>query len=181
VTGITGPAGTAASTGATGPTGPSNGITGPTGAAGARQAFAFRARLAAAQAPTFGPTKIAFTSTDLNENGYYNTSNSRWTPPAGHVQLNLTIRDVSTPEGSLTVVTLVTIMIYKNGALLVDSCVPALAYSTGSAVLSGGSVSVADTANGTDYYEAFMYVTAPTAAIYGQASTSGSSFSGVAF
>jgi hypothetical protein len=98
VTGTTGPAGTAANTGSTGPTGPSNGVTGPTGSAGARQAFAFRARLSTVQQATTSPTKIAFNSVDLNENGYFNTGNYRWTPPAGHVQLNLTIRAVSTPE-----------------------------------------------------------------------------------
>jgi hypothetical protein len=73
------------------------------------------------------------------------------------------------------------IAIYKNGVLLADSFVPTYAATSGTAFDVGGALSVADTANGSDYYEAFMFITVPYTQLEGEVSTTGSSFSGVAF
>lgn len=76
-------------------------------------------------------------------------------------------------------VTPFTIAIYKNGVLLADSYVPAISFTTNLLTpLSGGSLSIDDTANGTDYYEAFMFITSPFTQLEGEVSPTGSSFSG---
>jgi hypothetical protein len=122
--------------GPVGPQGP-QGTPGPT-----TPADAFVATLSADQTgvPANTYTKVNFNTASYNQNGKFNASNGRWTPSAGPVQIEAQLY----PTGS---VTSFGISIYKNGAQLKN------------AIVSAGVVAVVavDTANGTDYYECWVY------------------------
>lgn len=93
-------------------------------------------------------TKLTFTTEVFDTGNYYDSTNSKWTPPAGSVLLNASVwYSAGAVVGSSA-----QIQIYKNGAQL------------GSATQIAGSVSevipeatIIDTANGTDYYEIYAY------------------------
>lgn len=96
-------------------------------------------------------TKVTFGSEFFDLGSHFDTTNSRWTPPAGLVQLNGTILVGAGAQSAGTYVA----KIIKNGSADV-------AAGTGTAVvglttLAVCSVSCVDQANGTDYYELWFY------------------------
>lgn len=91
-------------------------------------------------------TKVTFTTEDFDQGGYYDSTNSRWTPPAGVVRISACI----SANNSLTTDTGLINSIYKNGAFLKRSQ-NTVANTFGNAV-----VSIVDLANGTDYYEVYV-------------------------
>jgi hypothetical protein len=84
-------------------------------------------------------TKVNFNTSAFNQNGKFNTSNGRFTPSAGAVQIEA---DVYMNGSSNTGVA-----IFKNGVQLRQGNIPS----------SQAIVVIVDVANGTDYYECFVY------------------------
>lgn len=112
-------------------------------------------------------TKVTFTTELFDVGGYYDAGNSKWTPPAGLVQLSLTLY-----MQGMDATGLVQPEIYKNGAIL------KAAVNYQSRADGGGTITIVDQANGTDYYEAYVVTsTATTATVYG-AQITHSHFSG---
>lgn len=110
-------------------------------------------------------TKVTFGTEVFDAGSYYDTTNSRWTPPAGPVLLSCTIFVTGTFTTGQSQVAL-----YKNGAA---DAITANYSVTGGAV--GGLIAtVVDTANGTDYYECFVYadVSSGTSTVLGTATVS---------
>jgi hypothetical protein len=97
------------------------------------------------------PTLITW-STEANDVGGYFAS-SKWTPPAGGVRLNASLFI----SAGLTVSTLTILYIYKNGAAWKQ-------FLTYGAISESNGVSVTanDVANGTDYYEVYLYMPSAT-------------------
>jgi len=98
----------------------------------------FLARKSANQAAIAGLTKITFNTEEFDIGSYYDTSNNRWTPPAGTCQIMVCLHFssiASPPDGY--------ILLYKNGALHRSS-------NFGTHVFT-----VIDQCNGTDYYEVY--------------------------
>lgn len=93
-------------------------------------------------------TKILFPSEIVDVGSYYNPATSRWTPPAGPVVVQANVHITGTLGTSAAYA-----MVYKNDALLDYGIVVSPA-----AGFAGLTVSVADEANGTDYYEIFVYL-----------------------
>lgn len=116
-------------------------------------------------------TKITFTTESVDVGSYYDTTNSRWRPPAGPVSLSASafISGTLVDGGSAYTA------IYKNGAMLLAGAPEHTSNTTSICSAVNGH----DTANGTDYYE--VYVLADTSA--GTATVSGNAtvswFSGV--
>lgn len=98
-------------------------------------------------------TKVTFGTEAFDQGGYYDTATSKWTPPAGKV---LVTTNITLSAGMVDQQTLYGV-IYKNGAALAQNN----AHLSGTNA-KGVSVSVIDSANGTDYYEAYVYVTTGT-------------------
>lgn len=92
--------------------------------------------------------KITFTTEAFDYGSYYDTTNSRWTPPAGRVRLTisayLSVGAVDQAQSLLA--------IYKNGSLFKYVAI-SNASGTSGTVLNGSCI---DAANGTDYYEAYF-------------------------
>lgn len=100
-------------------------------------------------------TKINFNTVSYNVGSYFNTSTYRWTPPAGAVRLLF-----SWFGGGAYLGTPVYLGLYKNGVFFKTAIGSAL-----STTVAGGQVSAVDVANGTDYYEAYVFLyTGSTAA-----------------
>jgi hypothetical protein len=98
-------------------------------------------------------TKISLTTERLDIGGYFSTVNSRWTPPAGTVLLIAgAVLDAATTMAAGNAFVL---QIYKNGTTVIGACniVAAVASS-----YIGATTAAIDVANGTDYYEAFVFV-----------------------
>lgn len=94
-------------------------------------------------------TKITFTTEVFDIGGYYDATNSKWTPPAGRVLLTSTLywtTNVVIGDGSA-------VYIYKNGSAMSQD----LLYAAKTASVQVKSV-VIDDANGTDYYEVYGLV-----------------------
>jgi hypothetical protein len=96
------------------------------------------------------PTKVTF-GTELYDLGnFYDTANSRWTPPAGNCHIDGKIHVL---PGSLTVGTTVTLSIYKNGVV----------FKTGQMITQTTEnyvdIGVDDVGNATDYYELYVTLT----------------------
>jgi hypothetical protein len=119
-----------------GPAGP-QGTPGPT-----TPADAFIATLSADQTGVAATTwtKVNFNTVGYNQNSKFNTSTSRWTPSAGPVQI----------EAQLSFSANATIYagIYKNGAIFKQMVIVGANESR---------ITVTDNANGTDYYEAWIW------------------------
>lgn len=95
-------------------------------------------------------TKITFTTTTINDDSFYDATNSRWFPPVGKVRIfamvYISVGVVDQAQALLA--------IYKNGSLyrvidIVD------ASGTSGFILNGSMI---DSAVGTDYYEAYVNV-----------------------
>jgi hypothetical protein len=131
-----------------------------TGAASAGPADAFIATLSADQTGVAANTwtKVNFNTSAYNQNNKFNTSNGRWTPSAGPVQIEAQY------QFSLAAAAPGYIAIYKNGA---SFKVVQMLNNQNFLIV------VVDNANGTDYYECYAWSSA--------ANTIGSAISGTFF
>lgn len=94
------------------------------------------------------PTKVEFDTEDVDTGADFdNITNYRWTPPVGNVIMEAHIGYTSGTTSAWLV------QIYKNGVAL-----PNVIAVSRSASLNNETIhiSVADTCNGTDYYEVFV-------------------------
>lgn len=111
--------------------------------------------------------KVNFTSEKFDVGSHYDTTNKRWTPPAGHVILSVSLRraNVAAQFTSIT--------IRKNGTTDIG-----WAYCQENANGQPGlfNLFAGDLANGTDYYE--VYATSWNVAWTAQANVSW--FTGIA-
>jgi len=105
-------------------------------------------------------TKLTFATEAFDIGSFYDAANSKWTPPAGLVQI--------IGRAYLSVVTngICGIAVYKNGVLSKTAL-----YNTDSTA-DGVEISIIDRANGSDYYELYVYGTAVTTATVSGAATS---------
>ena len=98
-------------------------------------------------------TKITFTTEIFDRgnsgSGYYDASNSKWTPPAGTVMVHVVIYAV----GTFSAADPVSSIIYKNGAEFARF----IARAPGGSELQA-DILVFDEANGSDYYEGYAYI-----------------------
>lgn len=99
-------------------------------------------------------TKVTFGTEAFDIGGYYDTATSKWTPPAGTV---LVTANIALDNGMADQQYLLG-LIYKNGVEIARRGTQVSGASTPPYV----SVSVIDSANGTDYYEAYFYVSPGT-------------------
>jgi hypothetical protein len=90
-------------------------------------------------------TKIIFPTEDYDLGSYYDAPNSRWTPPAGLVHIDVALHATNTVP-----VTQFYVYVYKNGVALERGL------GTSGVATSGTQVSVDDVANGTDFYEVYV-------------------------
>jgi len=98
----------------------------------------FFARKSANQSAIAGLTKITFNTEEFDVGSCYDTTNNRWTPPAGTCQIMICLHFssiASPPDGY--------VILYKNGAIYRSS-------NFGTHTLT-----VIDQCNGTDYYEVY--------------------------
>jgi len=107
-------------------------------------------------------TKVTFNTAGTNVGSNFNTTNNRWTPPAGRVMIGATLYAGAGAAGVN-----INVCIYKNGALLNYAVT-----NTGSVTISNVSVQTIDVANGTDYYECyFLHNGASNATVYASQQT----------
>lgn len=106
----------------------------------------FSARKSADQTSISGTSKVTFDTEDTDVGAHYDTTNSRWTPPAGPVKITAHVYFTLATASSNT-----NILIYKNGSLLKGAISP----NTAAGVV-GALISIIDVANGTDYYEVWV-------------------------
>jgi len=98
-------------------------------------------------------TKIQFNTKAFDQGGHFdNTTNYRWTPAAGQVEIL-----IQTNASGLTASSIHYVAIYKNGSEFKRGFVVASSGGT-----AGASVDVLDNASGTDYYEAWAFGAAAT-------------------
>lgn len=96
------------------------------------------------------PTKITFPTEAWDTGSYYDAANSRWTPPPGLVHITAVVRlSAGLADGAYYA-----IMLYKNGSSLRDG-VGLQARNVG--IPLAPAISVIDVANGTDYYEVYLW------------------------
>jgi hypothetical protein len=102
-------------------------------------------------------TKLTFGFEDYDLGNRYNPTLSRWTPPLGLVHVDVSLFVAS----GVTANTYILAAIYKNGVIAKQGVV----YTSSS---NGGSqVSLDDVANGTDYYETYIWVSGPAPVVDG--------------
>lgn len=93
-------------------------------------------------------TKVTFGTEISDIGGFYDAANSKWTPPPGPVQLQFAVWCTGTyvagTQGQAS--------IYKNGAALCTF----ICYAVDTSGVSG-NMNAFDVANGSDYYECYMY------------------------
>lgn len=120
-----------------------------------------------AQSLTAGTTtKVTATTAAIDVGGLYDTTNSRWTPPAGGVLVGA---NVTFTGGAAVITASIQVAIYKNGSLLATFFGGAF---TNTAITPSGLALVTDTANGTDYYEVYaLNPSTTTPAISGTATS----------
>jgi hypothetical protein len=92
-------------------------------------------------------TKITFGTEVFDTGGYF--ASDKWTPPAGKVQLTVAFNG----SGTITAGSLCIASVYKNGSQYKQGRFSARTND------ANGFISVIDDANGTDYYEAYGYIT----------------------
>lgn len=91
-------------------------------------------------------TKVTFTTEVFDTGGYYDNTNSKWTPPSGIVDVNCNL------YVSAGVTTFAYAQVWKNGAVVVRGPV---SYHVADA---GATVRLIDAANGTDFYECYVLI-----------------------
>lgn len=132
---------------------PGNGIniTGTTNATIAiAQKAAFSAYKAANQTGIADTTytQLTLDSTNFNTGSYFSTGTGRWTPPAGLV----TMTSAATVQGTIALGNVFAITIYKNGSVFKEADFPSGTNQ------GGGIITIYDQANGTDYYDARVWI-----------------------
>ena len=104
------------------------------------------------------PTKISYTTELFDLGSYYDAANSKWTPPAGLVQISAALRFTAGVTDGGDVI----IQVWKNGSLFRSG------YDYASGAGSGAAtISVTDQANGTDFYEIYTVVVGTTMTVNG--------------
>jgi len=93
-------------------------------------------------------TKLTFTTEVFDIGSYYDAANSKWTPPAGAVQVTAFASFTNQLDN-----TVAQLGIFKNGTVYKKVLI-----SASFATNDGLFISIIDRANGTDYYE--IYITA---------------------
>lgn len=93
-----------------------------------------------------GFVKVTLTTESFDINGRYDATNSRWVPDAGPVALSAIVTFASVDDGACQCA------IYKNNALFASGSFAAQSSNAGRS-----TVSTIDNANGTDYYEVFVF------------------------
>lgn len=91
-------------------------------------------------------TKVTFSTEDYDEGSYYDTANSKFTPVAGKYHIDISLNLLL----SVGVNCLVYCMLYKNGTLHKSGI-------TNQATLATTVLSCDVLANGTDYFEVYIY------------------------
>ncbi|MDE2103603.1 MAG: hypothetical protein KGL39_40570 [Patescibacteria group bacterium] len=116
-------------------------------------------------------TKVTFSNALTNVGSYYDAAtNYRWTPPASNVVIQATVAMTT----AVVAASLAVCVIYKNGALFAYGTPP---YATVAAD-TRCHVSVTDAANGTDYYECFVYIDSVAGGAVVSGSVTGTWFEG---
>lgn len=107
-------------------------------------------------------SKVTFTTESWDTGSYYDTTNSRWTPPSGKVRICATVRCENLTGDPVVA------YVYKNGS---QAAVGPLFLRSG--VAGRAFVDFVDNANGTDYYEIYIYmVSSGTPTVIGSADES---------
>jgi hypothetical protein len=94
--------------------------------------------------------KVNFAAAVYNDGTLYNTSLSRWTPPAGKFQIAAAVGFLGVHN--LYLGTPIVIGIFKNGVQYKYS------YGAVVGVYAGANIAIVDTCNGTDYFEVWIFV-----------------------
>lgn len=115
-------------------------------------------------------TKVTFGTEVTDVGGYYNTSTSRWTPPAGPVHMSAALFF----SGALVSGGTSYVVIYKNGAPFRAGA----GQNGANTGVSAGFVSAIDVASGTDYYEVFGFTTTSSGTATISGGTTASRFEG---
>ena len=90
-------------------------------------------------------TKITFTTEDYHQGGFYDAPNSRWTPPAGTIHIDVCLYCASASAGAM-----LRASVYKNEVIF------KVGTAAGPGTHTFGQVSFDDVASGTDYYEVYL-------------------------
>lgn len=93
-------------------------------------------------------TKVTFTTEIFDQGSAYDAPNSKWTPPVGIVQISAGVLCTT----NVTDAAIFQFAIYKNGAVFKETL--DLAAGAGN---KGLSLSLVDQANGTDFYELYIW------------------------
>ncbi len=134
-----------------------DGEPGPPGAAGAGTAVASTKGFAANPSSTQSVTTlalVAFATKVFDIGTLYSTGSSGWTPPAGLVQLNVSI-DATVATGGTTENILIDIL--RDTTVIATA---SFVEGTGASFRSGGTVAVVDNASGSNVYTVKMSATA---------------------
>ena len=119
-------------------------------AGGGGSVFGFSAYASGAQTiSSETQTKILFATANFDIGSYFNTSNSRWTPPAGLHRMSATVMF----SDGLLPGTPMRLELWKNGTQF-----KFMGYSTAPANYGAVVGTCIDNANGTDYYEVYIYI-----------------------
>jgi len=119
-----------------------------TAAAVSAVAFSVRKNGTNQSIPNATSTKVTFSTEEFDIGGYFDTTNSRFTPPAGYYNFNANITLMAGADTYIIVLAL-----YKNGVSY-KSGVYSRSSGTGSI---GAGLNCLAAANGTDYFELYIY------------------------
>jgi hypothetical protein len=106
-------------------------------------------------------TKSTATHEVYDDGGYYDAANSRWTPPAGKVHIGFAFHAFPDGGGSIAAGGYMACSIFKNGTSLRQNDQAAPAANVGASMIV-----IDDVANGTDYYEPWVFITTTSGTAY---------------
>lgn len=116
-------------------------------------------------------TLVNFNNTVYNVGSYFDTTNKKWTPPAGTIILAAGLL----VQGTFPTTNAVSVEFYKNGALLYQFIAGASTAANQSTMYG----SIQDRANGSDYYQIYVYQTTTSGTITVYSGTGFTFFQGV--
>jgi hypothetical protein len=93
-------------------------------------------------------TKVTFTNEDFDTGGFYDATNSLWTPPVGGIRISASVL----VTGTLSAAASFTLAVYKNSAVY------KVFRGINGATETGCTGTAIDIANGSDYYEIYILV-----------------------
>lgn len=96
-------------------------------------------------------TKVTFGTEVFDTGSYYDAVNSKWTPPAGRVVMEATLLIADTATSGYYICS-----IYKNGSQYKSNVSN---FAINAVPTTAINCMIVDDANGTDYYEAYVYLT----------------------